>query len=135
MDLAFLQDPRYQNAILKMSRLGPYESAAIDTAIADRSFANKDMQRRLLLLQMGARQRAQGRQHEMGGRRVKHADRMRGERYDLRKDQSDFDYQNLKIGTGIQAVGSAADIYAGHRKKMANTKMATSLAKHRLRRA
>lgn len=127
MDMSFTQDPRYQKAVLKLSRLPDYENSAISTAALDAGFAGHDMQRRLQLTQMAANELRTKRRQGMENRQFQHGKTMTTAGMKLRDDVTAEDKRNLNIGTGISTVNAAANAYLGHRKQMADIAQARAL--------
>ena len=98
----WLNNPRYQKAILKMSRMDPTRQAIVDTVIADETFADQEMRNRLAMMRLAAQKTANERSLSLGEGRLALGEKrlafdkqradarydLAGEKFDIGKDDS-----------------------------------------------
>jgi len=90
----WLNNPRYQRAVQKMTRMGPNRNAILDTVIADEAFADAEMRNRLQMMRLAAQKTGNERGLKLGEGRLALDEKRLG--YD--KTRSDARY-NLAKGT------------------------------------
>ena len=98
----WMNNPRYQKAILKMSRMDPTRQAILDTVIADTAFAKEDMRNRLAMMKLAAQKTANEQSLELGEGRLELGER----RLTFDKDRADAAY-----GMNQQRLGMDRDRY------------------------
>jgi len=84
----WLNNPRYQKAVQKMSRMDPTRSAILDTVIADEAFADAEMRNRLAMMRLAAQKTGNERNLKMGEGRLA----LDEKRLTYDKDRSDASY-------------------------------------------
>jgi len=88
MEPRWLNNPRYQKAVQKMSRMDPTRSAILDTVIADEAFADAEMRNRLAMMRLAAQKTGNERNLKMGEGRLA----LDEKRLTYDKDRSDASY-------------------------------------------
>ena len=66
----WLNNPRYQRAVQKMSRMDPTRNAILDTVIADEAFADAEMRNRLAMMRLAAQKTGNERNLKLGEGRL-----------------------------------------------------------------
>ena len=90
MEPKWLNNPRYQRAVQKMMSLDPTRRAILDTVIADEAFADAEMRKRLALMTLAARKKAQDRNLTLNEKRMAHDKERANVRYDLASQEFDM---------------------------------------------
>ena len=118
----FQDNPRYQRLVRKMASMGQHQRAIFDTALADRTFANEAMQKRLALLRMQADEISRQGALELGERRLGLGKRALGLRKSeweakraLTEEGRDFEKKQRRFGTLAAAVNVPIAGYFGYK--------------------
>jgi hypothetical protein len=130
MEPRWLNNPRYQKAVLKMARMDPTRKAILDTVIADEAFADAEMRNRLAMMRLAAQKTANKRNLSLNERRIglregelqfkkDRADVGYGiaeERFDIAKDDADLAEKLGYANIGLSGLRGYTDLKEKQRK-------------------
>lgn len=124
MNKNFMDNPRYQRMIQKISALRPDQRAIVDTAMADEAFGSQAIKKQLASMGLAADIANKKKSLDL-------SEQAMGLRRNLLKDELDFGNEQEKWGTAIGVANLPLAGYFGYKQANRNLEEAEATKKHR----